>query len=142
MIQHHKGAVTMVHELFEKGGGQDDMAFKMASDIQVDQITEIARMEKMTQLHRLQSDQTKERYEINNAWFCRRPFCLAALGGRAAGHDRMRDIDTTQRHAATHAASACGHIRAGPACWTERRFDERGRGGLEPGCAVEDAART
>jgi uncharacterized protein (DUF305 family) len=47
MIQHHKGAVTMVHELFEKGGGQDDLAFKMASDIQVDQITEIARMEKM-----------------------------------------------------------------------------------------------
>jgi len=47
MIQHHKGAVTMVHELFAKGGGQDEQVFKLASDIQVDQITEIARMESM-----------------------------------------------------------------------------------------------
>lgn len=48
MIQHHRGAVTMVHDLFATdGAGQDDMAFKLASDIQVDQITEIARMELM-----------------------------------------------------------------------------------------------
>lgn len=48
MIQHHKGAVVMVDELFsEDGAGQDELAFKLASDINVDQITEIARMERM-----------------------------------------------------------------------------------------------
>ena len=48
MIQHHEGAVTMVHELFATdGAAQDDVAFKLASDIQVDQITEIARMRSM-----------------------------------------------------------------------------------------------
>ncbi|HYK09753.1 MAG TPA: DUF305 domain-containing protein [Gemmatimonadales bacterium] len=48
MIQHHKGAVQMVHELFEsEGAAQDDIVFKVASDINVDQTTEIARMEKM-----------------------------------------------------------------------------------------------
>jgi uncharacterized protein (DUF305 family) len=48
MIQHHQGAVTMVHELFgTDGAGLDDVVFKLASDIQVDQLTEIARMELM-----------------------------------------------------------------------------------------------
>jgi uncharacterized protein (DUF305 family) len=48
MIQHHKGAVTMVHDLFgTDGAGQDELAFKLATDIQVDQTTEIARMERM-----------------------------------------------------------------------------------------------
>jgi uncharacterized protein (DUF305 family) len=48
MIQHHQGAVTMVHELFAMdGAAQDDLIFKLASDIQVDQITEIARMQQM-----------------------------------------------------------------------------------------------
>jgi len=48
MIQHHEGAVTMVHELFATdGAAQDNVAFKLASDIQVDQITEIARMRRM-----------------------------------------------------------------------------------------------
>ena len=48
MIQHHRGAVTMVQELFATdGAGQDELAFKLASDIQADQITEIARMERM-----------------------------------------------------------------------------------------------
>lgn len=48
MIQHHEGAVTMVHDLFATdGAAQDDFVFKMASDIQVDQATEIARMELM-----------------------------------------------------------------------------------------------
>ena len=48
MIQHHRGAVTMVHELFATDGAAlDDVVFKLASDIQVDQITEIARMELM-----------------------------------------------------------------------------------------------
>ena len=48
MIQHHEGAVTMVHELFAiDGAALDDLAFKLASDIQVDQITEVARMQSM-----------------------------------------------------------------------------------------------
>lgn len=48
MIQHHKGAVTMVHELFATdGAAQDDLVFKLASDIQVDQASEIARMQRM-----------------------------------------------------------------------------------------------
>lgn len=48
MIQHHRGAVTMVHNLLGvDGAAQDEMVFKLASDIQVDQSTEIARMELM-----------------------------------------------------------------------------------------------
>ena len=48
MIQHHKGAVAMVEDLFQTyGAGQDELTFKFASDVQVDQRTEIARMEKM-----------------------------------------------------------------------------------------------
>jgi uncharacterized protein (DUF305 family) len=48
MIQHHTGAVTMVHDLFEtEGAGQDEKVFKFASDVNVDQTTEIARMKKM-----------------------------------------------------------------------------------------------
>jgi uncharacterized protein (DUF305 family) len=48
MIQHHKGAVSMVHDLFEtQGAGQDEKVFKFASDVNVDQTTEITRMEKM-----------------------------------------------------------------------------------------------
>ena len=48
MIQHHKGAVQMVKELFDSyGAEQDDLVFKFASDVNVDQTTEIARMEKM-----------------------------------------------------------------------------------------------
>ena len=48
MIQHHLGAVTMVNDLFDvDGAGQDEAAFKLASDIHVDQVTEVARMELM-----------------------------------------------------------------------------------------------
>jgi uncharacterized protein (DUF305 family) len=48
MIQHHRGAVTMVKRLFDTyGAGQDQAIFKMASDINTDQNTEIARMQKM-----------------------------------------------------------------------------------------------
>jgi uncharacterized protein (DUF305 family) len=48
MIQHHKGAVSMVKDLFGSyGAGQDETVFKFASDVNVDQTTEIARMEKM-----------------------------------------------------------------------------------------------
>jgi uncharacterized protein (DUF305 family) len=48
MIQHHQGAVTMVKELFSsQGAALDDTVFKIASDINVDQTTEIARMQRM-----------------------------------------------------------------------------------------------
>ncbi len=50
MIQHHQGAVDMVHDWFATdAAGQDEMVFKLASDIQVDQLTEIERMELMLQ---------------------------------------------------------------------------------------------
>ena len=48
MIQHHKGAITMVKKLFDTdGAGQDELTFKFASDVNVDQTTEIARMQDM-----------------------------------------------------------------------------------------------
>ena len=48
MIQHHRGAVSMVADLFNTfGAAQDELTFKFASDVQVDQTTEIRRMEKM-----------------------------------------------------------------------------------------------
>ena len=48
MIQHHRGAVAMVKELFgTQGAAQDETVFKFADDVGVDQSTEIARMERM-----------------------------------------------------------------------------------------------
>lgn len=48
MIEHHSGAVYMVENLFNKdGAAQDRTAFRLASDIQVDQRTEIDRMQQM-----------------------------------------------------------------------------------------------
>ena len=48
MIQHHQGAVEMVKTLINsRGAALDETVFKVASDINVDQETEIARMQKM-----------------------------------------------------------------------------------------------
>lgn len=48
MIQHHSGAVTMVDDLIATdGAAQEGAVFKLASDIRVDQITEIERMKRM-----------------------------------------------------------------------------------------------
>ena len=48
MIGHHSGAVVMVDDLFASdGAAQGGNTFKLASDIQVDQRTEIARMQGM-----------------------------------------------------------------------------------------------
>lgn len=48
MIQHHKGATSMVKELIStNGAAQDEGAFRLATDINVDQITEIERMKLM-----------------------------------------------------------------------------------------------
>lgn len=48
MIQHHRGAVSMVKDLFDSyGAGQDEIVFKFASEVNVDQSTEVERMENM-----------------------------------------------------------------------------------------------
>lgn len=48
MIRHHQGAVAMVKDLFDSyGAAQDETVFRLASDVNVDQITEIERMQKM-----------------------------------------------------------------------------------------------
>ena len=45
MMQHHRGAVSMVRALFSnQGAGQDETVFKFAADVEVDQSTEIQRM--------------------------------------------------------------------------------------------------
>ena len=48
MIRHHEGAVAMVRELFASpGAGQEPNVFRFASDVEVDQTTEIERMRSM-----------------------------------------------------------------------------------------------
>ena len=50
MIQHHRGALVMVEELFDSyGAAQGDEIFQLASDIGADQATEIDRMQRMLQ---------------------------------------------------------------------------------------------
>ncbi len=48
MIQHHRGALTMVDQLFAtRGAGEEETTFRLASDIYADQSTEIDRMNRM-----------------------------------------------------------------------------------------------
>ena len=48
MIRHHQGAITMVEQLFgSHGAAQDEIVFKFASDVHVDQVTEIEFMSEM-----------------------------------------------------------------------------------------------
>jgi|SRR5690242_1752250 len=48
MIQHHRGAVQMVQDLFaNRGAANDETVFKFAADVNVDQTTEINRMLEM-----------------------------------------------------------------------------------------------
>jgi uncharacterized protein (DUF305 family) len=48
MIQHHQGAITMVQQLFATpGAAQDEAVFKVANNVNVDQNTEIHRMQQM-----------------------------------------------------------------------------------------------
>jgi uncharacterized protein (DUF305 family) len=48
MIQHHQGAITMVQQLFATpGAAQDEAIFKFANNVNVDQSTEIHRMQQM-----------------------------------------------------------------------------------------------
>ncbi len=56
MIQHHQGAITMVQQLFAApGAGQDDAAFKFANNVNVDQNTEIHRMQQMLLVEEIES---------------------------------------------------------------------------------------
>jgi uncharacterized protein (DUF305 family) len=48
MIQHHRGAITMVEQLLAApGAAQDGIVFRFASDVNADQTTEIDRMTRM-----------------------------------------------------------------------------------------------
>lgn len=48
MIQHHQGAITMVEQLLHApGAAQDGPVFRFAADVNVDQTTEIDRMNRM-----------------------------------------------------------------------------------------------
>jgi uncharacterized protein (DUF305 family) len=48
MIQHHRGAITMVEQLLASpGSAQDEFVYKFQSDVFADQGTEIERMQKM-----------------------------------------------------------------------------------------------
>jgi uncharacterized protein (DUF305 family) len=48
MIQHHRGAVSMVQDLFRThGAGLDDSVFRLASDVNAEQTSEIDRMQQM-----------------------------------------------------------------------------------------------
>lgn len=47
MMQHHRGALTMVQQLWSAGGAHDADVFKFSNDVNVDQTTEIARMQRM-----------------------------------------------------------------------------------------------
>ena len=50
MIRHHEGALQMVRELFATpGAGQDSEVYAIASDVEADQLAEIARMQRMLQ---------------------------------------------------------------------------------------------
>jgi uncharacterized protein (DUF305 family) len=55
MIQHHRGAVQMVKELLATpGAAQDETIWKLAADVNIDQTTEITRMQQMLALLTIQ----------------------------------------------------------------------------------------
>jgi uncharacterized protein (DUF305 family) len=48
MIQHHRGAITMVEQLLHaQGAAQDGQVFRFAADVNADQTSEIDRMSGM-----------------------------------------------------------------------------------------------
>jgi uncharacterized protein (DUF305 family) len=48
MVQHHRGAITMVGQLLAaQGAAQDGQVFRFANDVYADQTTEIDRMNRM-----------------------------------------------------------------------------------------------
>ena len=50
MIKHHEGALNMVAELYDGGGGQETEIFRFAADVDADQYIEIQRMRGMLAL--------------------------------------------------------------------------------------------
>jgi uncharacterized protein (DUF305 family) len=56
MIAHHQGAVSMVKKLFDTPGGANDiLTNKLAADVEVDQTTEITRMQQMLFQHAIET---------------------------------------------------------------------------------------
>ena len=47
MIQHHRGALSMVEEMVASGGAQDETVYRLAAEAYADQKVEIDRMERM-----------------------------------------------------------------------------------------------
>lgn len=47
MIQHHRGAIEMVHQLKSTGQGEDDALMIYATNVEADQSAEIGRMQRM-----------------------------------------------------------------------------------------------
>ncbi len=136
MIQHHRGAVTMVQRLFDTpGAAQDETVFKFASDVSADQSTEIARMQTMLEAltpeepHREYQDTRQARPQASVPLARRRP---AGLGGVRGLLHRGRRRGAGGRH--VHHAAEPGSAR-GPS----RRAHERRRSHLEPAGRLEDA---
>ena len=108
MIQHHQGAVSMVKHLFGSyGAAQDETVFKFASDVNVDQTTEIARMEQMLASTRLETAQlavtsgTAHTYSHPRNQSCQSVLVLGRLLRR-----RLAVIATGVRASSTSAATA------------------------------------
>jgi uncharacterized protein (DUF305 family) len=56
MIQHHRGAISMVEQLLATpGAAQDESVFKFANNVNVDQSTEIRRMQQMLLIESVES---------------------------------------------------------------------------------------
>ena len=62
MIQHHQGAIAMVQQLFATpGAAQDEATFKFANNVNVDQNTEIHRMQQMLLTVELETQTTNSK---------------------------------------------------------------------------------
>ena len=62
MIQHHQGAITMVQQLLAMpGAAQDEAVFKFANNVNVDQSTEIRRMQQMLLAEELATHSTNSK---------------------------------------------------------------------------------
>jgi uncharacterized protein (DUF305 family) len=60
MIKHHQGAIGMVDTLFNTpGAGNDEIVFRLATDVHVDQSTEIGRMKQMLEALTVQKTSPK-----------------------------------------------------------------------------------
>ena len=136
MIQHHRGAVSMVKDLFGTyGAAQDEIVFKFASDVNVDQTTEIARMEKMlAALPPARSHARRDRRKGTRPWppIAQLPkLSLAARRSLAVRRCAHSTLLVRRRGVA-----GAGHVHHGAeprsARRPPRRRDGCRRGGVEP----------